>query len=101
MRATSVAAGRAIAPAAATLRARVFQYLMQREAKGATLDEMEEALQMPGNTLRPRRKELETMGIVIDSGAKRPTRTGKQAIVWVVDPGVLMFAKMKLKARGK
>jgi hypothetical protein len=50
---------------------------------GLTDEEIEDALGIGGNTERPRRKELEEAGLILDSGATRPTSTGKAAIVWV------------------
>ena len=38
------------------------------------------------NTLRPRRKELTAEGWIRDSGTKRPSRMGKQSIVWEAVP---------------
>lgn len=35
-----------------------------------------------GNTLRPRRRELQLMGKIRDSGRKRQCRSGRQAVVW-------------------
>ena len=39
---------------------------------------------MSGNTVRPRRIELQEKGLVVDSGRRRPTPSARQAIVWVV-----------------
>jgi hypothetical protein len=50
---------------------------------GLTDEEIEDALGIGGNTERPRRKKLEEAGLILDSGATRPTSTGKAAIVWV------------------
>lgn len=55
---------------------------------------------MPGNTVRPRRIELEELGFVEDSGARRPTHSGKMAIVWVVPESVAEKARRKLEKKG-
>lgn len=38
--------------------------------------------QTDGNILRPRRRELELMGIVEDSGKTALTRSGRSAVIW-------------------
>lgn len=68
----------------ATLRALVLRHLVAAGAAGAIDEEMQDALHMEGNTQRPRRRELEQAGLVIDSGRRRPTTKGKRATVWVV-----------------
>jgi hypothetical protein len=83
-RPTSHQAARAIAPHAKTLRGQVYAFLVQRGPSGATDEEIQRALGMTGNTQRPRRQELETQGLVVDSGVKRPTAAGRDAVVWVL-----------------
>jgi hypothetical protein len=78
---TSIAAANRVASAAA-LRARVLAYLVT-QPDGATDEELQTALDMPGSTERPRRVELVTRGLVRDSGRTRQTRSGRQAVVWV------------------
>lgn len=99
IRETTHEAGRAIKPTAKTLRARVFMFILAKGETGATLEEMEQALKMPGNTVRPRRVELEDRGLVQDSGRKRLTASGRSAIVWTVPPAVAARAKAKIAAR--
>lgn len=77
---TSKVAASAILPNAKTLRAAVLNYL--RAYGGATDDEIQAALNMSGNTERPRRRELEQHGLVRDSGRRRLTHSGRQAVVW-------------------
>lgn len=72
-------------PNAATERERVLSLLRDRGDHGATDQEMQTELQMSGNTQRPRRKELEKAGKVIDSGRTRKTSSGCSATVWIVD----------------
>lgn len=102
-RSTSLAAHRAgkVGGKAATLRAKVFLHLLLAGEEGATIDEMERALELPGNTVRPRRVELEERGWVVDSTRRRPTQTGKLAIVWVVPEAVAESARAVLRAQGK
>lgn len=95
--ATSRAAAAAVRDSAATLRQRVLDYLRSRGRQGATDEEIQLALGMPGNTQRPRRQELERAGLVLplrspgnapgsapgDAYVTRATRSGRQAQVWV------------------
>lgn len=84
--ATSVTAARAAAKSADGLRARIREYLRQQGTAGATDLEIEAAF--PGvrsSSLRGRRRELEVRGLVRDSGSRRRSPAGRDAIVWVTD----------------
>jgi len=59
-----------------------------RPTGGLTDEEIGRAAGLDGNSVRPRRKELESVGLIVPSGHKRPTRSGSKAIVWVVAEGV-------------
>ena len=50
---------------------------------GLTDDEIEQTLDMRHQTVSARRRELVLLGKVVDSGRTRPTRSGRQATVWV------------------
>lgn len=80
--ATSKAAAEDAKASAAVLRARVFKYIQGMGAQGATDQEIQFALDMAGNTERPRRGELVMAGWVRDSGNARKTQAGKSAVVW-------------------
>lgn len=54
------------------------------QAGGTTDEEMQWGLEMPANTQRPRRRELQLWGRIIDSGNTRATKSGRQAVVWVL-----------------
>lgn len=82
--ATSRAAAEQIRPNAETLRAKVLEYIEQRGQRGATDQEMQIGLHMQGNTQRPRRKELEEAGLIVDSGLTRKTTSGRSATVWIL-----------------
>lgn len=77
---TSREAALSVYETAPTLRARVWRHL--RETGGATEEETEAALGLAGNTCRPRIWELRKAGMVEDSGDRRSTRSGRQAVVW-------------------
>lgn len=79
---TSVAAAEAIKPDKESLRRHLLEWLQERGLTGATDEEAQDALGMDGNTERPRRRECEDAGLVRDSGTKRRTRSGREAVVW-------------------
>jgi hypothetical protein len=81
---TSRDAADQIATVAGRLRRTVYQWLAGRGAQGGTDEEIQGALSMPANTQRPRRVELFDQGLVVDSGRRRETRSGRKAVVWVV-----------------
>jgi hypothetical protein len=61
----------------------VLDFIRSRGARGATDDEIEVVLGMRHQTASARRRGLVLKLYVSDSGAKRPTRSGSSAIVWV------------------
>jgi hypothetical protein len=62
-------------------------------APGLTLDEMANRTGLIGNTVRPRKVELEHDGLVTDSGYKRSSNMGKSAVVWTLTEEGLRAAK--------
>jgi hypothetical protein len=80
---TSHAAAESIEPAADTLRAEVYSWIVRCGLYGATDEETADTLRMAGNTERPRRVELCDGGLVADSGQRRKTRSGRNAVVWI------------------
>ncbi|NLE39634.1 MAG: hypothetical protein GX621_16570 [Pirellulaceae bacterium] len=81
--ATSQAAAASIRHRAAKIRSIVAAFIAGRGFEGATDCEVSEALDIAADTTRARRVELRDAGDVIDSGRRRPTRSGRAAIVWV------------------
>lgn len=68
----------------------VYDLINRRGWAGATDEEIINEGTRAGfsaNGLRPRRVELVRDGVVIDSGRKRATQSGRQAIVWILDDG--------------
>jgi len=64
-------------------RARVLEYIRQEADGGATDDEIQTALDMEGNTERPRRIELARAGCIEHRDTiTRRTRSGRPAVVW-------------------
>ena len=80
---TSKAAAKAIEPSAEVLRGQVLAYIRSQGERGATDEEIQQALEMQGNTERPRRGELVEAGLVKKSDATRKTSSGRAASVWV------------------
>lgn len=99
IRGTSHAAKRSIKSASAGQRARVFQFILRSGTRGATDQEVELALGMAGNTVRPRRIELGEKGFVEDSGETRLTSSGRKAIVWKVPEAIVVRARKVIEDR--
>ena len=64
------------------LRVIVFRFIQARQL-GATCDECEVALDMRHQTASARVRELYLRGVITDSGLRRKTRSGRNAVVWV------------------
>lgn len=79
---TSRAAAEAIKPKIGPLHRAIMEHL--RAFGGSTDEELQENLIIAQNTQRPRRRELQQAGLVIDSGRTRATRSGRQAVVWTL-----------------
>ena len=80
---TSRKAAESVEPRTGTLRRQVFDYLNNRGLHGATDEEIQSALGIPGNTVRPSRGTLVDDGYVTDSGTTRKNQNGHDCIVWV------------------
>lgn len=57
---------------------------LQHHPEGATDERLGEELALGGNTLRPRRRELQLMDHIVDSGRQALTHSGRHAVVWIV-----------------
>jgi hypothetical protein len=77
---TSRAAARWIEPKRPNLRVRV--YAVIKRYGSATDEEIQLETGLNPSTVRPRRVELVELGLVRDSGRRRPTRSGRRAVVW-------------------
>ena len=84
--ATSKAAAEAIRPEAGTLSAEVFGFIISTGERGATDAEIQRGLHLSGDTERPRRRALQQRGLIIDSGRRRKTPSGREAVVWIAAP---------------
>ena len=80
---TSVAAAISVEDAIGIIESRVFDFIKRRGAKGATDQEIQDALKLAVNSEVPRRVALMHEGWVKDSGHRRENRSGRKAIVWI------------------
>ena len=84
---TSIAAADALAPSLGRLQRAVLRTILAASARGATTNEVAEALSIDRGSVQPRTSELRRCHIIMDSGRRRPNANGKNAIVWVVNGG--------------
>lgn len=80
---TSREAAEGIASRAGKLKTLVLDFIRRQGRWGATDQEVAEGLNMLPDTSRARRVECRDYGLVVNSGRRRPTPTGRQATVWV------------------
>lgn len=83
---TSAAAAESMKTKAPLLRERVLESIKARHSEGMTCDEAEVALGLSHQTCSARFNELVNLCAIVDSGNRRPTRSGRKAIVYVVRP---------------
>lgn len=92
-----VARGAAGAPATAPRAAKrlvmggahrtILAYVARHAPRGVTCDELERATELPHQTASAYLRELVRLGAIKDSGARRATRTGRAARVYVEADG--------------
>lgn len=88
---TSVLAAEKALPRSGTKRRRVYDYIVNRGLHGATDDEIQDALGIDGNTVRPTRGGLVEDGHIIDTGITRKNKHGNECIVWrCAEQGMLL-----------
>ena len=88
---TSILAAEKALPKSGTKRRRVYDYISGRGLYGATDDEIENALGIDGNTVRPTRGGLVEDGYIINTGTTRKNKHGNECIVWrCADQGMLL-----------
>jgi hypothetical protein len=80
---TSRAAAESIAYQSPRLRDLVHAQIFRCGLRGATNDELEDAMALRHQTLSARVRELVLLGRVEDSGERRKTRSGRLATVWI------------------
>lgn len=67
----------------AAIRQRVVDAIADQGRRGATSDEIEAVTGMPHQTVSARFVEARRLGLIVATGEKRPTRSGRRAAVYV------------------
>ena len=80
------------------MRSAVFQLIVDAGNFGATLEEISNMTQIKLQTVCARRNELGKNKLVVDSGTRRKTSSGRTAIVWVVPPYIRKRYLLKLSS---
>lgn len=80
---TSEVAAKRIAPHLNRLQGLVLAAIRSAGSKGMTDEEMGIATGLGGSTVRPRRGELATRGLILKTTERRLTASGSPACVWV------------------
>lgn len=80
---TSKDAAESVEHATGTLRARVLGFIKRSGEYGMTCDEIELLSGLVHQTASARVNELCKLDVIIDSGRRRKTRSGRKATVWV------------------
>ncbi len=80
---TSLEAFRKVLPKSQTDRARIFTYIKRWGDYGRTCQEVELKSGWPHQSVSARICELRKQKLIVDSGMKRKTLSGRNAIVWV------------------
>lgn len=80
---TSHDAALKVFPRSGTQRWRVYLALGYAGTDGLTDDEIADALRLPGNSVRPRRRELEQGGFIHRNGQTRLNAYGNECDVWI------------------
>lgn len=83
---TSKDAARAMEPHLGRLEARVLYWIKAAYTRGATCDEVEGFSGLLHTTTSARIRRLAQIGRIVDSGERRKTRSGRNAVVWKVVP---------------
>lgn len=82
---TSGSAAEQNKPVARSLRETVLQWFIKQGPQGGTDEECQLALGLKCQTQTPRRVELCRLGLLVDSGERRMTTSGRKAVVWRVN----------------
>jgi hypothetical protein len=80
---TSREAADSVGEGARQLRAVVFSRILHSGEVGMTCDQVEEAMNGRHQTISARIRELVNEGRIIDTGERRPTRSGRQARIYI------------------
>ena len=89
---TSRAAAASVAHVTGGRRLAVLEAIAAAGARGLTDDEGEWAIGWNAQAWTPRRNELARLGLVVPTGERRPTASGRSATVWRAADGVVTHA---------
>ena len=81
---TSAAAAGSISDQLHGMEALVYRAVLLAATRGLTDDEIEVQTKLAHQTASARRRALVLKGKVADSGQRRATRSGRQAVVWII-----------------
>jgi transcription initiation factor IIE alpha subunit len=88
---TSIDAAQKVLIKSGSIRRKVYEYILAQGLRGATDQEIERALHIEGNTIRPSRKSLEKDAYIIDSGTVRKNHKDNDCTVWrAVEQGMML-----------
>lgn len=79
---------------------RVLNALWRALPHGMTDEQIQEATGLNPSTERPRRGELEAGGLVVDTGERGRTHSGRPAILWTLSPAAIRRAEARRNQRG-
>lgn len=86
IRDTSIAALESMKLVAPSLRDRIAERYARIGDVGATCEEIERWFCRSHQTISSAMRAIQKRGAIVDSGKRRPTSSGRQAIVWVSAP---------------
>ena len=92
---TSRMAAEAVRSSAESMRVQVLRLVSDAGDYGLTCDEIQVATKMLPQTASARCNDLKQLRIIVDSGRRRPTRTGCKARVYVLHPRLRLHQNKK------
>jgi hypothetical protein len=72
----------AVLSPSALLRERIYNFILRSGNAGVTDEEIRLALNVAGDSQRPRRRELVEINLVGSTGKRRRIKTGRTATIW-------------------
>jgi len=88
---TSVAAAMKALPRTGSMRRKVYEYIVGQGLRGATDQEIEKALGIDGNTVRPTRISLIKDGYIVWAGTFRKNKHNNDCLVYrAIEEGMML-----------
>ena len=82
---TSIEAARAIELSVGHLQRIALRAIRAAGGRGLTTNELAATVRIDRDSIQPRTTELKLLGLIRDSGGRRPNANGINAIVWVAE----------------